>query len=168
MKPWSEVPTPAGWECTSVSRQCSAGSAQSHGAAGLPPPLADTTRTLAECLQADQPIIRVALMLARQQGLSASFMTQAALPSAQDIEAELGPDLLQQARDMVADQGAPQTIERAVRDIGLALSAAHGTIATDLPEAEVTDTSWRVDHTHAMAQLAVLAKALDASSGTCP
>ena len=72
-------------------------------------PMADATRTLAECLQADQPIIRVALMLAREQGLSASFMTQAALPSAEDIEAELGPDLLQQARDMVADRGAPKT-----------------------------------------------------------
>lgn len=52
------------------------------------------------------------------------------------------------------------TIERALRDIGLALNATHGTIATDMPEVEITATNWRVDHTHEMAQLAVLAKAL--------
>lgn len=51
---------------------------------------------------------------------------------------------------------ATPAVEHALRVIGLALCASHGCIATDLPEAQVTDTSWRIDHNPEMAQLAVL------------
>ena len=64
---------------------------------------------------------------------------------------------------------AQPCIEQAITDIGLALCASHGTIATDLPDAVVTDTSWRIDHTHEMAQLAVLQAALrTVNSGSAP
>jgi hypothetical protein len=65
--------------------------------------------------------------------------------------------------------GQLQAIHQAVRDIGMALCASHGCIATDLPEAQVTDTSWRIDHNHEMEQLAVLEAALGRlSSDTGP
>lgn len=62
-----------------------------------------------------------------------------------------------------------QAINQAIRVIGMALCASHGCIATDLPEAQVTDTSWRIDHNPEMQQLAVLKAALGmVSSDTGP
>ena len=60
-------------------------------------------------------------------------------------------------------------IAHALCVIGKALCASHGCVATDLPEAQVTDTSWRIDHNPEMAQLEVLKVALGmASSDTAP
>lgn len=64
---------------------------------------------------------------------------------------------------------ATPAIEHALCVIGKALCASHGCVATDLPEAQVTDTSWRIDHNPEMAQLAVLKAALGSvSSDTGP
>lgn len=60
-------------------------------------------------------------------------------------------------------------IAHALCVIGKALCASHGCVATDLPEAQVTDTSWRIDHNPEMAQLAVLEAAFGVvSSDTGP
>jgi len=37
-------------------------------------------------------------------------------------------------------------IKKAFRRIGLALNVSHNTVATDLPEIELTKTSWRINH----------------------
>ena len=59
-------------------------------------------------------------------------------------------------------------IAQALRDIGLALNATHGTVATDMPDAQPNATSWRVDHTRELAQLDVLENALLPSSYIAP
>lgn len=51
-------------------------------------------------------------------------------------------------------------IGKAIRDISLALSANHGTIAIDDPKAETTEISWRVDNSKEIVLLDKLAKHL--------
>lgn len=58
-------------------------------------------------------------------------------------------------------------LKAAIREIGLALNAVNGTVATDMPEAEPGDTSWRVDHTREIAMLDAIVKAIF-NSDTCP
>ena len=58
-------------------------------------------------------------------------------------------------------------VDRVVREIGLALSATHNTVATDVPETEPNETSWRVDNGPALAALDMLSAALR-STGTDP
>lgn len=58
-------------------------------------------------------------------------------------------------------------LKNALRDIGLALNAAHNTIATDVVGVEPTDTSWRVNHEKELALLEKIEEAIF-SSDTCP
>ena len=51
-------------------------------------------------------------------------------------------------------------IKDAIREIGLALSASHGTIAIDDPSAEPTEISWRVDNSKEVLMLNDLEKHL--------
>ncbi|MES2705136.1 MAG: hypothetical protein V4726_00905 [Verrucomicrobiota bacterium] len=66
----------------------------------------------------------------------------------------------------------PFDFARAIRAIGIALSAAHGCVATDDPAAEPGDTSWRIDHTKEIGMLgeleAALAAAPDKEAATRP
>ena len=59
-----------------------------------------------------------------------------------------------------SERPSPQDIRDALRDIGLALSAGHGTVATDLAQAKPDETSWRIDHTREIKALGVLKRAL--------
>jgi hypothetical protein len=58
-------------------------------------------------------------------------------------------------------------IKAAIREIGLALNAVNGTVATDLPTAEPGDTSWRVDHSLELAMLDAIEMAIF-NSDICP
>lgn len=60
-----------------------------------------------------------------------------------------------------------EEIAQAIRDIGLALSVTHNTVATDVPTAKpVKDQSWRVNHKKELRQLKQLKARL--STDTCP
>jgi len=56
-------------------------------------------------------------------------------------------------------------IREAIQAIGLALSANHGTIATDDRNAELTETSWRVDNKREVELLEKLATHLGIEHG---
>ena len=57
-------------------------------------------------------------------------------------------------------------LQKALRDIVLALNMTHNTIATDVVGLEPNDTSWRVDHSKELAQLDMVERTI--SSDTCP
>jgi hypothetical protein len=52
----------------------------------------------------------------------------------------------------------------AIRAIGLALNIANGCVATDLPEVEPSETSWRIDHSKELEMLLGLEKHLSSLS----
>ena len=58
-----------------------------------------------------------------------------------------------------------EDIKTALRDIVLALSASHNTVTTDLPDAEPTETHWRIDNSKAIALVGELERALLLSTG---
>ena len=51
-----------------------------------------------------------------------------------------------------------------IRKIGLALSSTNGCITTDIPDAEPSETSWRVDHSEEISLLDQLMKHLNIDS----
>lgn len=59
-----------------------------------------------------------------------------------------------------------QQMLNALRDIGLALSATHNTVTTDVVGVEPNDTSWRVDHTNEIKKLHQIGEIVKA--GVCP
>ena len=58
-------------------------------------------------------------------------------------------------------------VKSALRDIGLALHAANGVIASDDPALEPDEKTWRIDHSKAIGALEYIESAL-MGTGTCP
>ncbi len=61
-----------------------------------------------------------------------------------------------------------KTLRHALRDIGLALNASHNTVATDRPDAEPDEMSWRIDHSQEIALVCELERMLLPSTDSVP
>jgi hypothetical protein len=57
-------------------------------------------------------------------------------------------------------------IKSAIRSIGLALNTAHNTTTTDAPNAQISETSWRIDHANELQILKALEQHLMVNSDT--
>ena len=63
-----------------------------------------------------QTLVGVALELAETQGLESELLLRSALPSVEELEAEFGSDLVQQARDVMAIRNAHHCAAAAALD----------------------------------------------------
>lgn len=59
-------------------------------------------------------------------------------------------------------------MKQAITAIGLALESCHNCVATDLPEVEPDETSWRIDNSEALENLYEMARQLGVSTDNDP
>lgn len=59
-------------------------------------------------------------------------------------------------------------VNDALRAIGLALSASHNVIASDQPDLEPDNTTWRTNHIKELESLRYLEDVLASNTDTCP